>query len=41
MKLEYLKLTNFRGFREFEFSFDPSFTVLLGNRLGGAKQGGS
>lgn len=35
MKLEYLKLTNFRGFREFEISFDPFFTVLLGANMAG------
>jgi predicted ATP-binding protein involved in virulence len=35
MKLEYLKLTNFRGFREFEITFDPSFTVLLGGNMAG------
>lgn len=35
MKLERLKLTNFRGFREFEISFDPSFTVLLGGNMAG------
>ena len=35
MKLEYLKLTNFRGFRELEISFDPSFTVLLGPNMAG------
>jgi predicted ATP-binding protein involved in virulence len=35
MKLEKLKLTNFRGFREFEISFDPSFTVLLGANMAG------
>src|SRR4051812_25420957 len=35
MKLEYLKLTNFRGFREFEITFDPQFTVLLGGNMAG------
>jgi predicted ATP-binding protein involved in virulence len=35
MKLESLKLTNFRGFREFEITFDPSFTVLLGGNMAG------
>lgn len=35
MKLEYLKLTNFRGFREFEISFDPFFTVILGGNMAG------
>src|SRR5215813_4812791 len=35
MKLEYLKLTNFRGFREFEITFDPQFTVLLGDNMAG------
>ncbi|HEX8109210.1 MAG TPA: AAA family ATPase [Kofleriaceae bacterium] len=35
MKLEYLKLTNFRGFREFEIPFDPQFTVLLGGNMAG------
>jgi predicted ATP-binding protein involved in virulence len=35
MKLEYLKLMNFRGFREVEISFDPSFTVLLGGNMAG------
>lgn len=35
MKLEYLKLTNFRGFRELEITFDPSFTVLLGPNMAG------
>lgn len=35
MKLQYLKLTNFRGFREFEISFDPSFTVVLGANMAG------
>ena len=35
MKLESLKLTNFRGFREFEITFDPSFTVLLGDNMAG------
>lgn len=35
MKLESLKLTNFRGFREFEITFDPQFTVLLGGNMAG------
>ncbi|TMQ27135.1 MAG: DUF2813 domain-containing protein [Deltaproteobacteria bacterium] len=35
MKLESLKLTNFRGFRELEIAFDPSFTVLLGPNMAG------
>jgi len=35
MKLESLKLTNFRGFRELEISFDPQFTVLLGGNMAG------
>lgn len=35
MKLEYLKLTNFRGFRELEITFDPEFTVLLGPNMAG------
>jgi predicted ATP-binding protein involved in virulence len=35
MKLEYLKLTNFRGFRQLEIAFDPSFTVLLGPNMAG------
>jgi predicted ATP-binding protein involved in virulence len=35
MKLEHLKLSNFRGFRSFEITFDPSFTVLLGRNMAG------
>lgn len=35
MKLESLKLTNFRGFREFEITFDPQFTVLIGGNMAG------
>jgi len=35
IKLESLKLTNFRGFRELEISFDPSFAVLLGENMAG------
>lgn len=35
MKLDSLKLTNFRGFSEFEITFDPSFTVLLGGNMAG------
>src|ERR1041384_1417671 len=35
MKLESLKLTNFRGFHEFEITFDPQFTVLLGGNMAG------
>ncbi|MEO7733885.1 MAG: AAA family ATPase [Kofleriaceae bacterium] len=35
MKLEHLKLVNFRGFSSFEISFDPSFTVLLGENMAG------
>jgi predicted ATP-binding protein involved in virulence len=35
MKLEHLKLENFRGFRSFAISFDPSFTVLLGGNMAG------
>jgi len=35
MKLEHLKLSNFRGFRSFEITFDPSFTVLLGQNMAG------
>lgn len=35
MKLESVKLTNFRGFRELEISFDPSFTILLGENMAG------
>src|SRR5262249_19062757 len=35
MKLETLTLENFRGFRSFQISFDPSFTVLLGSNMAG------
>ena len=35
MKLEYLKLTNFRGFSSFEVSFEPELTVLLGSNMAG------
>lgn len=35
MKLESLKLTNFRGFRELRITFAPSFTVLLGCNMAG------
>jgi predicted ATP-binding protein involved in virulence len=35
MKLEHLKLENFRGFSSFEITFDPSFTVLLGENMAG------
>jgi predicted ATP-binding protein involved in virulence len=35
MKLESLQLTNFRGFRELEITFDPSFTVLIGGNMAG------
>jgi predicted ATP-binding protein involved in virulence len=35
MKLEHLKLVNFRGFRSLEISFDPQFTVLLGDNMAG------
>jgi predicted ATP-binding protein involved in virulence len=35
MKLEHLKLENFRGFSSFEISFDPQFTVLLGENMAG------
>jgi len=35
MKLEHLTLSNFRGFRSFAISFDPSFTVLLGGNMAG------
>jgi predicted ATP-binding protein involved in virulence len=35
MKLERLKLSNFRGFRELEISFDATFTVLLGGNMAG------
>jgi predicted ATP-binding protein involved in virulence len=35
MRLEHLKLTNFRGFPSLEISFDPSLTVLLGGNMAG------
>ena len=35
MRLDSLKLTNFRGFSSFEISFDPHFTVLLGANMAG------
>lgn len=35
MKLEHLKIENFRGFSSFEISFDPAFTVLLGENMAG------
>jgi predicted ATP-binding protein involved in virulence len=35
MRLQKLKLSNFRGFRSFEITFDPAFTVLLGGNMAG------
>jgi predicted ATP-binding protein involved in virulence len=35
MKLQDLQLLNFRGFRSFAITFDPSFTVLLGGNMAG------
>ncbi|HEX4418434.1 MAG TPA: AAA family ATPase [Kofleriaceae bacterium] len=35
MKLEHLRLVNFRGFRSLEISFDPQFTILLGDNMAG------
>ena len=35
MKLEYLKLTNFRGFTSLELTFEPGLTVLLGTNMAG------
>jgi predicted ATP-binding protein involved in virulence len=35
MKLEQLELSNFRGFDTFSITFDPSFTVLLGENMAG------
>ena len=35
MKLEYLKLTNFRGFSSLELTLEPDLTVLLGSNMAG------
>ncbi|KEO83535.1 AAA family ATPase [Tumebacillus flagellatus] len=35
MKIEWMKLENFHGFREKEISFHPQFTVLVGDNASG------